>query len=241
LSLQLTAVGCLIAIAGTVFANYRHVDQSRNFIARRFGEDAFTIAQPHSILLVSGDGFAFPLIYLQTVEHAKSDVTLVVLPTLLGEWYVRQLRTEHPDLVIPFNRYDRQTKNLKALIEANPDRTFAFAGTLGDDHSLDHDYWPYQQGLLTMIMPKSHEVPLQTILAENEQLFSRRHAPAPGTARMNTFEADIVSIYTYPVLRLGDQCERAGLKPEARVWYQRALNVNPQFSRARDSLTRLEH
>jgi hypothetical protein len=241
LAFRLIAAASLIAVAGIVFANYPPVDQSRNFIARRFGEDVFDLAHPNSILLVSGDGFAFPLIYLQKVEHVRSDVTLVVLPTLLGEWYARQLRVEHPDLVIPFDRYDRATKNLKALVEANPGRAIAFAGTLGDDHSLDQDYWPYQQGLLTMIMPKSREVPLQTILAENERLFSECHPPAPGAAKMNTFEADIISIYTYPALLLGDQCDRAGLKAEARAWYERALATNPQFSQARDALARLEH
>ncbi len=241
LSLRLAASACLIAIIGTVFVNYRRLDQSRNFIARQFGEDVFANARPQSILLISGDGFAFPLIYLQKVEHAGSDITLVILPTLLGEWYARQLRAEHPDLVIPFDRYDRETKNLKALVEANPGHTIAFAGTLGGDHSLDQDYWPYQQGLLTVIMPRSRDVPLETVLAENEQLLSRCHPPAPGTAKMNTFETDIVSIYSYPALRLGDQCERAGLKAEARSWYERALAINPQFSQARDALTRVAH
>jgi hypothetical protein len=240
-SLRLIAAACLLAIGVSVSMNYRRLDQSRNFIARQFGEDVFALARPHSILLVTGDGFAFPLIYLQKVEHARSDVILVVLPTLLGEWYARQLRAEHPDLVIPFDRYDRQTKNLKTLVEANAERTVAFAGTLGDDHSLDQDYWPYQQGLLTVIMPKSRDVALETVLAENEQLLSRCHPPAPGTAKMNTFEADIISIYTYPALRLGDLCERAGLKAEARAWYARALAINPQFSQARDALARLEH
>ncbi|MBV9618472.1 MAG: hypothetical protein JO201_04600, partial [Verrucomicrobia bacterium] len=126
-------------------------------------------------------------------------------------------------------------------VEANPGRAIAFAGTLGDDHSLDQDYWPYPQGLLTRIMPKSREVPLQTILAENERLLSQCHPPASGAAKMNTFEADIISIYTHPALLLGDQCDRAGLKVEARAWYERALAVNPQFSEARDALARLEH
>jgi hypothetical protein len=90
-------------------------------------------------------------------------------------------------------------------------------------------------------MPKSREVSLQTILTENERLFDQCHPPAPGTAKMNTFETDIISIYTYPALLLGDQCERAGLKPEARVWYERAITINPQFSQARDALARLEH
>ena len=237
---QLIAAACLIAIITMVAMNYRHVDQSQNSIARRCGEDILASTQPNSILLVSGDGFAFPLIYLQKVEHVRTDTTLVALPTLLGTWYAQQLRAQHPDLVIPFDRYDRATKNLRALVAANPGRIIAFAGTLGDDHSLDVDYWPYSQGLITQIMPKSQDRDLQTVLSENEQLLSRCHPPAPGTARMNTFEADIISLYTFPFLRLGDLCQRAGLSAEARTWYERGLAINPQFSQAREALARLE-
>jgi hypothetical protein len=240
-SLRLTAGVCLIAIGVSVSMNYRRIDQSRNSIARRFGEDVFALARPHSILLVSGDGFAFPLIYLHKVEHAGSGVTLIVLPMLFSDWHARQLRSEHPDLVIPFDRYDRQTKNLKALIEANADRIFAFVGTLGGDHSVDQDYWPYQQGLLTVIMPKSSNIPLETVVAENEQLLSRCHPPPATALRMNTFEADILKAYTYPPFNIADTCERAGLKDAARTWYQRALAINPRFSQAWDALARLEH
>jgi tetratricopeptide (TPR) repeat protein len=240
-SLPLMATACSIGIIVIAAMNYRHLDQSRNFIARRCGEDILSLTQPHSILLVSGDGFAFPLIYLQKVEHVRTDTTLIALPTLLGEWYAQQLREQHPDLVIPFDRYDRATKDLKALVAANPDRTIALAGTLGDDHSLDVDYWPYQQGLITVIMPKSQDRDLQMVLSENEQLLSRCHPPPPGAARMNTFEADIVSLYSFPFLQLGNLCQRAGLKAEARTWYERGLAINPQFSQAREALTRLEH
>jgi hypothetical protein len=240
-ALQLTAAACFVTIAASVAMDYRKLDQSRNSIARRFGEDVLGLARPRSILLVSGDGFAFPLLYLQKVEHVRSDVTLVVLPMLLGEWYARQLRTEHPDLVIPFDRYDRDTNNLKRLVEANGGRTIGLAGTLGEDHSLDLNYWPYQQALVTLILPRSQDFPLETLLSENEQLLNRCHPPAPGTARMNSFEADIVSIYTLPALRMAEACEHAGLKAEASSWYRRALAINPQSSQARDALARLEH
>ncbi|HWY40149.1 MAG TPA: DUF2723 domain-containing protein [Chthoniobacterales bacterium] len=240
-ALPLVGCACLIAIVVTVAMNYHRLDQSRNSLARQFGEDVLAEVQPNSILLVSGDGFAFPLIYLQQVEHMGSQTTLVVLPTLLGEWYARQLREQHSNLVIPFDRYDRGTKNLRVLVEANPGRTIALAGTLADDHSLDLDYWPYQQGLLTVIMPKSQDRDLQTVLSENEQLLGRCHPPAPGTARMNTFEADIISLYTFPFLRLGDLCARVNLPTEARKWYERALTINPQSSQAREALAKLEH
>jgi len=237
----LVGCACLIAIVATIAMNYHRVDQSRNSLARQFGEDVLAEVQPNSILLVSGDGFAFPLIYLQQVEHIGNQATLVVLPTLLGEWYARQLREQHPNLVIPFDRYDRGAKNLRALVEANPGRTIALAGTLADDHSLDLDYWPYQQGLLTVIMPKSQDRDLHTVLSENEQLLGRCHPPAPGTARMNTFEADIISLYTFPFLRLGDLCARVNLQADARKWYERALTINPQSFQAREALAKLEH
>jgi hypothetical protein len=151
------------------------------------------------------------------------------------------LREQHPDLVLPFDRYDPQSNNLIGFVTANSSRTIAIAGSLGDDHSLDADYWPYQQGILIVVRPKSRDVPLDTLLAENEQLLGRCHPPAPGTVRANTFEGDILSIYAYPAFNIGGICERAGLKAEARAWYERALAINPQFSKAREALARLEH
>ena len=58
---------------------------------------------------------------------------------------------------------------------------------------------------------------------------------------MNTFEADILNVYAYPAFNIGGTCERAGLKTEARDWYQRALAINPQFPQARQALARVEH
>ena len=89
--------------------------------------------------------------------------------------------------------------------------------------------------------PKSRDVPLDTLLAENEQLLASCRPPAPGTLRANTFEGDILSLYAYPAFNIGGTCERAGLKAEARTWYQRALAINPQFPKAREALARLEH
>jgi hypothetical protein len=232
---------CLAAVVISVATNYRRIDQSRNFIARHFAEDVFNTIRPNSILLVSGDGLAFPLMYLQKVENAGKETTLVVLPLLLGEWHVRQLREQHPDLTIPFDRYDPPTNNLNTFVAANQERTIALAGTAGNDHTLDADYWPYQQGLLILITPKSHQLRLDRLLTENEQLLGRCHPPAPETVRANTFEADILNIYAYPAFNIGGICERTGLKAEARTWYERALVVNPQFSKAREAVARLEH
>ncbi len=232
---------CLVAAAIMAATNYRRIDQSQNLIARRFAQDVFNTTPPGSVLLVNGDGLAFPLMYLQQVEHIGNETTLVVVPLLLGDWYVRQLREQHPELVVPFDRYDPQSNNMKIFVEANSSRTIAIAGAIGNDHSLDLDYWPYQQGLLIKVMPKSQDVPLDMLLAQNEQLLGRCHPPAPGSVRANTFEADILNVYAYPAFTIAATCERAGLKAEARTWYERALAINPQFSQARQALARVEH
>jgi hypothetical protein len=241
LTLRIVAATCLVAVVINVTTNYRRLDQSRNSIARHFGEDVFDTIRPNSILLVSGDGLAFPLMYLQKVENVGKETTLVVLPLLQGEWHVRQLREQHPDLVVPFDRYDPPSNNLQALVAANQTRTVALAGTAGNDHSLDTDYWPYQQGLLIFVTPKSQDVPLDQLLAENEELLGRCHPPEPRTVHSNTFEADILNVYAYPAFSIGGSCERVGLTEQARTWYQRALAINPQFSKAREALARLEH
>jgi len=240
-ALRIVTAACLVAAAIMAATNYRRIDQSQNLIARRFAQDVFKTTPPGSVLLVNGDGLAFPLMYLQQVENAGNETTLVVIPLLLGDWYVRQLRERYTGLRVPFDRYDPQINNLKTFVTANQERTFAIAGTLGNDHSLDLDYWPYQQGLLIIAMPKSQDVPLDMLLAQNEQLLSRCHPPAPGSVRANTFEADILNVYAYPAFSIAATCERAGLKAEARTWYERALAINPQFSQARQALARVEH
>lgn len=240
-ALRIVAAACLVVAAIMAATNYRRIDQSQNLIARRFAQDVFNTTRPGSILLVNGDGLAFPLMYLQQVEHIGNETTLVVVPLLLGDWYVRQLRERYTGLRVPFDRYDPQINNLKTFVTANQERTFAIAGTLGNDHSLDLDYWPYQQGLLIIAMPKSQDVPLDVLLAQNEQLLGHCHPPAPGSVRANTFEADILNVYAYPAFSIAATCERAGLKAEARTWYERALAINPQFSQARQALARVEH
>jgi hypothetical protein len=60
---------CVAAVVISVATNYRRLDQSQNSIARHFGEDVFSTIPPSSILLVTGDGLAFPLMYLQKVDN----------------------------------------------------------------------------------------------------------------------------------------------------------------------------
>ena len=240
LAMRLVAAACAVVVAVTGGANYRHVDQSRNSVARVFAQDVFAIMPPKSILLANGD-VAFVLTYLQKVENVGKDTTLVLLPLLSAPWYIKQLQTEHSDFVVPFNRYDSQSQNLKVLVDANRQRTICIAGTIGsDDQSLDQDYWPAQRGLLITVEPKSKTIGLDDMIAENERLLASCHPPPFATIHLNTFESDILNMYAWPLFRIGNDCARVGLKERARGWFERALRINPNFAQAREALAGLD-
>ena len=59
--------------------------------------------------------------------------------------------------------------------------------------------------------------------------------------RKETFERYILLAYAWPEFQIAGILERAGARNQARVLYQRALQVDPDFREARDALTRLEH
>ncbi len=230
----------LIAIGASILTNYSRIDQSHNLIARHFGEDVFESAEPASIFLATGDAVLGPLLYLQAVESMGEHCTVVALPFLPADWYLRQVRERHSDLVIPFDHYDAQTKNLKMLVEANASRKTYFAGTIGGyDHSLDRDYWPYQHGLLCSLEPKSNPVNVTEMANETNALFEKYRPPPVQAVRMQTFEGEILMLYTLPAFSIANHYERLADKVSARKWYERALGINPGFKLGRDARARL--
>jgi tetratricopeptide (TPR) repeat protein len=239
-SLIVTAMTA-VSITLRVAMDYGRIDQSRNFIERRFTEDVWRTVESGSILIARGD-IAFALMYFQKVEHIGADTELVLLPLLSTRWYVQQLRDQHRNITIPFDRYDGISNNLKKVIEANSNRPFGIVGTIGsDDHSLHENYWPYQRGLLLVVEPRSKNIPLEQMIQENERFFDSYHLPSPAAIRTDTFEADIMTMYAWPAFRIANDCATVGLRDHARKWYQRALAINPQFPKAREALARLEH
>ncbi len=240
LSSWLVAAVLLSISVALISINYRPIDQSHNSIARHFAADAFSSTEPGSILLVAGDAIAFPLIYLQTVEHVRAEVPLIGTRFLSASWYLGQLRERYPGLVIPFAEYDPEEHNLQMLLDANASRpAFAIGPATGDDHSLDQTYLTYPHGLLVMLAPRSKTFSAEDILARNIELLGQYHVPSFTTVRTNTLEADILATYAWPEFRIGQAYERRSSYPEARTWYQRALAIDPSLPQAREGLRRV--
>ncbi len=232
-----TSGALLIALSG-VAMNYNAVDQSKNRIARRIAEDILSTAQPGTLLLVAGDEVALPLLYLQTVEAQRPEVTLLVMPMLAGEWYVRQLRRRYPDLVVPFTHYDGKSGTVKALADANQSRPIAFVGPLPDE-STEGSFWFYRYGLIDLLQPMSANMTLPQMIRDNEELLSRYRLPLSSEIKPNSFEQNIIIHYAASALAVGLQCENARQLNDARKWFERALAIYPEFPQARQALTRI--
>jgi hypothetical protein len=236
-ALSIVVAISLIAAALSVRTHYHQIDQTNNTIARQFAEDVFMTAEPGSVLFVTADGYVIPLIYMQTIEGAGQGIIVIPIALLSGDWYVRQLREQHPDLVVPFE--NSRGANLKMLVDANPQRKFYTVGLLEHgDRSLAETYEPYQYGLLSRVQPKSW-FNIERMVNENEPILKLYHYPAPEKVRRGTFERDILELYARPAFRFGAAYERIGEKAEARSWYERALAIDPYLSSARKGLERV--
>lgn len=227
-----------IMLVVSLFTNYHRIDQSNNHVARTYAEDVFATVEPGTILLVTGDGLSLPLLYLNVVEQVRPDVILVLPLLLPGNWYVRQLRERHRDLAIPFQQYDGQRNNLKALIDANPGRPVAIVGALRD-HSLDQDHWAYLYGLVNLLEPRSKRIMLSQMVKDTQELMQRYRPPLVDSIKWKTFESEILSLYAQPAQRIGEVYQSGGQITEARVWYQRALALDPDIPDVRQALAKL--
>lgn len=237
-AVQLAGLAVLVAVFGSAIANFREVDQSKDHVTRRFAEDILATLEPDSILVANGDEVIMPLTYLQDAEGMRPDVTLITMPFLLTDWYLPQLRRRDPRLVVPFERYDRQSGTIKNLIDANRERTFAFIG-IASDESLKGTYWFYRRGLVVVAEPMAKDIKLDEMIADNELLFGRYRPPSPTDIKQNSLEQSILTHYATPAVVVAGQCEQLGYVPQARAWYQRALALDPTQSQVRDALRRL--
>jgi hypothetical protein len=232
------AVVTLVIAVGGAFERYAALNQRHNHVASRLAEDILAMLEPNSILLAGGDEVVLPLLYVQTVEHYRSDVTLVMIPLLPADWYVRQLRERFPNLVLPFDRYDAKSGTMKALINANRQRPIAVIGNLLDN-SPEGSYWFYRRGLVSVVKPMETDVKLRQMVVENEQLLGRYRPPSPSAIKPRSFEGAVLALYAAPSLAVGQELEKAHRYIEARSWYRRALAQDPNLDLARKALSRI--
>ena len=236
-----SVVVAVIAIPAAL--RYSKINQADNHVARLYAEDLLASTPPRSVLLTLGDEVGFPLAYVQAAENQRPDVTLVILGLFKGlKWYIAQLRRRDPGLIIPFNRYDPQNpaSTLRALVEANPGRTFELVGTPLDS-SLNGSFWLYRRGLVDEIEPLDRDIGLYEAAAENSRLMALYHVPNALRIRRNTFEVSILTKYAAGPTVMGDHFASKHLDAQAADWYRRALAIDPEETYVQGELYKLSN
>jgi hypothetical protein len=82
----------------------RHVraeNQRGNHAFRDFGEAVLNELPPGALLISHGDLYRNAVVYLQTCEQLRPDVTLLDPSFFGGGWYAPWLRRHHPRVVVP--------------------------------------------------------------------------------------------------------------------------------------------
>jgi len=232
------SIAALVIAVTTAALNYPAITESNNHLASRLGQDILASLDPNAILLAGGDEVLLPLLYVQTIEHYRPDVTLIMMPLLPGEWYVRQLRQRFPGLVIPFNRYGEQSATMKALIDANRGRPIAVIGNLLDN-TPEGSYWFYRRGLVSIVEPMDADIKMSRMLADNERQLAHYRPPSPDAIKPRSFERGVLTLYAAPALSVAQELEKVRRFAEARSWYQRALAQDPNLTAAREALARI--
>ena len=69
----------------------RYAPRGDHRFTAAWARDMLGSTEPYSILITNGDNDSFPLWYAQQVEGVRRDVSIVLVPYLGTDWYVRQL------------------------------------------------------------------------------------------------------------------------------------------------------
>ena len=85
-----------LALAGTAAGgmSMRHYRFADAYI-----HNVWSVAAPHSLVMVDRDQFGFPLVYAQMVAHQRPDVVVLDQELLRRSWYLQDLAYEQPALI----------------------------------------------------------------------------------------------------------------------------------------------
>jgi len=248
-----TAGVALVAAIAIAAINYTGIDQSNDHVAHTFGEDLLASMRPNALFFGGGDPIIFTVAYLQAVEHARPDVTVIETPLLSAAWYTRQLRSQHPDLAVTDNLYGGSAAPFKRLFDANRKRPLMAIGDLPDD-STRGSYYFSTHGLVYDVHQIQDVVVLDDLVAENEQVLATYRPPkyADFVGPFRPWERLSLVDYSLAYYRVGHEFQiaaddlkakqparAAGLYDSARQWYERALAVLPTLTEAKTGLDAL--
>ncbi|MFI3265999.1 MAG: DUF2723 domain-containing protein [Rikenellaceae bacterium] len=100
----LATVACLCVPAILFSENLDDHNRSGRYVARDFGQNYLNSTLPNAIIMNYGDNDTFPLWYSQEVEDVRTDVRVMNMSYLGGEWYIDQMKLKsNKSEALPFS------------------------------------------------------------------------------------------------------------------------------------------
>ena len=232
---------CIPLVLLLAVLNYSKVDKSDNHLLYNFTGNMLKSYPPGSILVVSGDTLSMGIDYHQMVEKQRRDVIVVDQEKMTYPWYCEQKREQEKTLDIPFTLYDGRNNPISKFVEANYDHHKIYV-TGPRDQSLDKDYIMIGQGLLRVLIKipanvDPNRLPVSLIRieekkAENDIIwknFELKDAVI-GRYEPNSFEAEIVTIYSKARFNQGWAYDFNRKYDWAINEYEEAIKIDPAFA-----------
>ena len=224
----------LVALSGLALARLPSVDESRNRVAERYADDLLRPLPANALLLMRSDENYTSVTYAQEVRGVRLDVVALDVELLKIESYVELIEARHPDVFVPFARYDGGIRtSLVDLIDSVRDaRPVFLVGALEEDITDRLDL--LDLGLVEQILPNGDIPDPLVSLREDPGIFLRLHPP-DRTYPETTWEAAIAANYADVAFRIGVALQQLGPQPNAddvEAMYRAAVRISPTLASA---------
>ncbi len=222
-----------------LFTHYSYVDQSDNYLLYDFGHDVLNAAEENALLVSQGDMMLFStFFYLQNVEGVRTDIKIVHMALLGGEWYVNFIKERYPELKSPLI----SAENIK-------ERSVYFP-MINKAEELGKDYFLLPKRFLFQVFLERPSFTPHEYIEDNRQFYENSllsKNPQLTKAKFNkkypftTWDSEIAYFYTVSHYNICNFLYLRSYYKEAERECEIALETNSDFSLAHLVLGHIAH
>lgn len=221
----LIALLLISIVVGSAAARSASVDQSANRMTINFVEDLLAPLDQGAILLAEGDTAVLGTRYVQSVEQYRPDVVVIAVPLLRMQWYIDQIRRQHPDITIPFEAKDVAGQPVtEKVVGANfAKKPVYYVGVIPEKSPAG--YGELRAGFARkFILETDAGDPFAFVRADLDRLTAYRFPTRPYPA--SSWENWESIFYGGAAFDLANAYEALDV-PTAERWYRRAIELAP--------------
>lgn len=220
----------VLSAAAPAAGRYASVDQSSNSMTINFVKDLLAPLDHDSILLTEGDTAVLGTWYVQNVEHYRPDIVVIAVPLLYYQWYIDEMRREHPEIVIPFQASDVIGSSVTdKVLNANvATRPVYYVGVISE--SFPSGYGELRTGFARKFVPVAQANDPFAFVRTHLSSLTAYHFPTrayPPTS----WEAWESTYYGGAAFDLANAYESIDVAT-AEAWYREAIKLAPSLPAA---------